>query len=210
MKINNLTQFQVEAIETMDKDFLSKFQKKGIENAKELSEIKTKLYLGDYKGKKVYFYATFTRNNIICKSNFDLVAIGKNFDDFTTYSTGRAKSFLGSYPTTRKGGSNITKITLAYLLAFTHICTFKKVGFVNNRPSKELVRELMYLTMPEVEGRSEDSKMYGVTWSSVLVAWDLEQSDDYHLYKRYFNTLVHTDLKNMNSTEMKLLEEKAS
>ena len=45
-------------------------------------------------------------------------------------------------------------------MAFNHICEYKKVGFVNNRPSKELVRELMYLTMPEVEGRNEDSRMW--------------------------------------------------
>ena len=40
-------------------------------------------------------------------------------------------------------------------MAFNHICEYKKVGFVNNRPSKELVRELMYLTMPEVEGETK-------------------------------------------------------
>ena len=106
--------------------------------------------------------------------------IGKNFNQLNTYQSGRIKSFIGALPTTRKGGSNITQITLAYLMAL-HICTYKKVGFVNNRPSRELVRELMYLTIPETE-TSEDSK-YGVTWFSVIKAWNLEPSEDYHLYK---------------------------
>ena len=35
-------------------------------------EIKTKLYLGDFKGRKVHFYVTFSPNNIECKSNIDL------------------------------------------------------------------------------------------------------------------------------------------
>ena len=161
MRINDLTQFHIEAVEDRD-NFLSKFREKGISNAKKLKEIKTKLYLGDFKGRKVHFYVTFSPNNIECKSNIDLEMIGKNFDHFNTYQSGRIKSFIGHYPTTRKGGSNITQITLAYLMAFAHICTYEKVGFVNNRPSRELVRELMYLTMPEAE-TSEDSKMYGVT-----------------------------------------------
>ena len=94
-------------------------------------------------------------------------------------------------------------------MAFNHICTYKKVGFVNNRPSRELVRELMYLTMPEAE-TSEDSKMYGVTWLSVIKAWDLEPSKDYHLYKRYFNVCVDTDLKNMKEQVKPLVKRKVS
>ena len=66
-----------------------------------------------------------------------------------------------------------------------------------------LVRELMYLTMPEAE-TSED-KMYGVTWYTVIKAWNLEPSEDYHLYKRYFNGCVDTDLKNIK--EVKKLKE---
>ena len=208
MKINDLTQFQIEAVENRE-NFLSKFREKGIENAEKLKEIKTKLYLGDFKGRKVNFYVTFSPNNIECKSNIDLETIGKNFDELITYQNGRIKSFIGHYPTTRKGGSNITPMTLAYLMAFTHICTYKKVGFVNDRPSRELVRELMYLTMPEAE-TSEDSKMYGVTWFTVIKAWNLEQSEDYHLYKRYFNDCVNTDLKNMKVVEKHKEKRKAS
>jgi len=195
MRINDLTQFQIEEVEKRE-NFLSKFREIGISNAEKLKEIKTKLYLGDFRGRKVNFYVTFSPNNIECKSNIDLETIGRNFGELNTYQNGRIKSFIGNYPTTRKGGSNITQITLAYLMAFSHICTYKKVGYVNDRPSKELVRELMYLTMPEAE-TSEDSKMYGVTWYTVIKAWNLEPSEDYHLYKRYFNGCVDTDLKNM-------------
>jgi len=208
MRINDLTQFQIEAVENRE-NFLSKFREKGIENAKKLKEIKTKLYLGDFKGRKVNFYVTFSPNNIECKSNIDLETIGKNFDKLNIYQNGRIKSFIGHYPTTRKGGSNITPMTLAYLMGFTHVCTYKKVGFVHDRPSRELVRELMYLTMPEAE-TSEDSKMYGVTWFTVIKAWNLEPSEDYHLYKRYFNDCVNTDLKNMKKVEKPKEKRKAS
>ena len=208
MRINDLTQFQIEAVENRE-NFLSKFREKGIENAKKLKEIKTKLYLGDFKGRKVNFYVTFSPNNIECKSNIDLETIGKNFDKLNIYQNGRIKSFIGHYPTTRKGGSNITPMTLAYLMAFTHVCTYKKVGFVDDRPSRELVSELMYLTMPEAE-TSEDSKMYGVTWFTVIKAWSLEPSDDSHLYKRYFNDCVNTDLKNMKKVEKPKEKRKAS
>ncbi len=209
MKINQLTQFQIETLEDRD-NFLLKFQKEGITNAMKLQEIKTKLYLGDYKGKKVNFYTTFTRNDIVCKPNIDFEVVGRNFEQLNTYQNGRIKSFIGNFPTTRKGGSNITRITLAYLMAFNHICEYKKVGFVNNRPSKELVRELMYLTMPEVEGRNEDSRMYGITWSSVIKAWDLESDPNYDMYKKYFNSIVNTDLKNMNEVKTIKINEKAS
>ena len=208
MRINDLTQFQIEAVENRE-NFLSKFREKGIENAEKLKEIKTKLYLGDFKGRKVNFYVTFSPNNIECKSNIDLETIGKNFDKLNIYQNGRIKSFIGHYPTTRKGGSNITPMTLAYLMAFTHVCTYKKVGFVDDRPSRELVSELMYLTMPEAE-TSEDSKMYGVTWFTVIKAWNLEPSEDYHLYKRYFNDCVNTDLKNMKKVEKPKEKRKAS
>ena len=208
MRINDLTQFQIEEVEKRE-NFLSKFREIGISNAEKLKEIKTKLYLGDFRGKKVNFYVTFSPNNIECKSNIDLETIGRNFDDLNTYQNGRIKSFVGNYPTTRKGGSNITQITLAYLMAFTHICTYKKVGFVNDRPSKELVRELMYLTMPEAE-TNDDSKMYGVTWFTVIKAWNLEPSEDYHLYKRYFNGCVDTDLKNMKELKKHKENKKAS
>ena len=208
MRINDLTQFQIEEVEKRE-NFLSKFREIGISNAEKLKEIKTKLYLGDFRGRKVNFYVTFSPNNIECKSNIDLEIIGRYFDDLNTYENGRIKSFVGNYPTTRKGGSNITQITLAYLMAFTHICTYKKVGFVNDRPSKELVRELMYLTMPEAE-TSDDSKMYGVTWFTVVKAWNLEPSEDYHLYKRYFNGCVDTDLKNMKELKKHKENKKAS
>ena len=208
MRINDLTQFQIEAEENRE-NFLSKFREKGISNAEKLKEIKTKLYLGDFRGRKVHFYVTFSPDNIECKSSIDLETIGRNFDELNTYKNGRMKSFIGNYPTTRKGGSNITQITLAYLMAFSHICTYKKVGYVNDRPSKELVRELMYLTMPETE-TSEDSKMYGVTWYTVIKAWNLVPSKNYHLYKRYFNGCVDTDLKNMKEVKNPKVNRRAS
>ena len=208
MRINDLTQFQIEAEENRE-NFLSKFREKGISNAEKLKEIKTKLYLGDFRGRKVNFYVTFSPDNIECKSSIDLETIGRNFDELNTYKNGRMKSFIGNYPTTRKGGSNITQITLAYLMAFSHICTYKKVGYVNDRPSKELVRELMYLTMPETE-TSEDSKMYGVTWYTVIKAWNLVPSKNYHLYKRYFNGCVDTDLKNMKEVKNPKVNRRAS
>jgi hypothetical protein len=208
MKINDLTQFQIKAMEDSE-NVLSKFRTKGISNTEKLKEIKTKLYIGVFKGRKVNFYVTFSPNNIVCKSNIDLEIIGKNFSQLNTYQNGKIKSFVGNYPTTIKGGSNITQITLAYLMAFTHICTYKKVGFVNNAPSRELMRELMYLTMPVSETR-EDSKMYGVTWSTVIKVWNLEPSGDYNLYKRYFNSCINTDLKNMKIVEKPIEKRKAS
>tara|TARA_Y100000591_G_scaffold52765_1_gene41098 strand:- start:232 stop:858 length:627 start_codon:yes stop_codon:yes gene_type:complete len=206
---NDLIQFEIDGIVRRD-GFLKKFQEAGFDNAKNLKVIKTKFYLGDFKGKKVIFYTTFTKDGIICKSNLDLETVGKNFDQLNTYLSGRTKSYVGNYPTTRKGESNISRITLAYLMAFSHICKYKKVGFVNDRPSKELVRELMYLTMPEVEGRNEDSKMYGITWQTVIDAWEFEACENYHLYKSYFNGCVKTDLKNMDDAEKPMLKSKVS
>ena len=192
------------------KNTLSKLQKKGFANTKKLIEIKTKLYLGDFNEKKVNFYTTFTKDEIICKASVDLETVGKNFDQLNSYSSGRTKSYVGNYPTTRKGMSNISRITLAYLMAFSHISKYKKVGFVNDRPSKELVRELMYLTMPVVEGRNEDSRMYGITWQTVIDAWEFEACENYHLYKSYFNGCVKTDLKNMDDVEKPMLKSKVS
>ena len=65
-------------------------------------------------------------------------------------------------------------------------------------------------TMPEVEGRNEDSKMYGITWSSVIEAWNLQADPNYDMYKKYFNSLINTDLKNMNEVRSIKLTEKAS
>ena len=209
MKNNHKNRDQIEQVKKRE-TLLPKLRKKGFANIKKLEEIKTKLYLGDYKGKKVNFYTTFTKDEIICKSSVDLETVGKNFDQLNTYLSGRTKSYVGNYPTTRKGESNISRITLAYLMAFSHICKYKKVGFVNDRPSKELVRELMYLTMPEVEARNEDSKMYGITWQTVIDAWEFEACENYHLYKSYFNGCVKTDLKNMDNAEKPMLKSKVS
>ena len=57
---------------------------------------------------------------------------------------------------------------------------------------------------------SEDSKMYGVTWFTVIKAWKLEPSEDYHLYKRYFNGCVNTDLRNIKELEKPLEKRKVS
>ena len=54
------------------KEELIIFNNIGLENSKKLTEIKTKLYLGNYKGKKLHFYANFTRTGISCSSNIDL------------------------------------------------------------------------------------------------------------------------------------------
>ena len=40
-----------------------------------------------------------------------------------------------------------------------------------------------------------------ITWYTVIKAWNLEPSEDYHLYKRYFNGCVDTDLKNMREVK---------
>jgi hypothetical protein len=68
----------------------------------------------------------------------------------------------------------------------------------------------MYLTMPEVEARNEDSKMYGITWQTVIDAWEFEACENYHLYKSYFNGCVKTDLKNMDDAEKPMLKSKVS
>ena len=65
---------------------LNDFKALGVQNAKELSEIKTKLYLGDYKGKRLNFYANYARNNIECSSNIDLELVGRDFNNFSTFS----------------------------------------------------------------------------------------------------------------------------
>jgi hypothetical protein len=191
---HNITNSQ--EIKTIERT-LNDFKALGVQNAKELSEIKTKLYLGDYKGKRLNFYANYARNNIECSSNIDLELVGRDFNNFSTYSTGRTKSYIGNYPTTRKGDSNISKMTLAYLSAFKHICTFRKVGHVKGNPSKNLTRELMYLTMPEVECNNENSKMFAVSWSTVIKAWELKSDSQYHDYKSYFNACVDTALHEM-------------
>ena len=52
--------------------------------------------------------------------------------------------------------------------------------------------------------------MYGITWSSVIKAWDLESDPNYDMYKKYFNSIVNTDLKNMNEVKTIKINEKAS
>ena len=125
MKNNHKNIDQIEQVKKTE-TLLPKLRKKGFANTKKLEEIKTKLYLGDYKGKKVNFYTTFTKDEIICKSSVDLDRRRINKKQLNTYLSGRTKSYVGNYPTTRKGESNISRITLAYLLAFSHICKYKK------------------------------------------------------------------------------------
>jgi hypothetical protein len=143
----------------------------------------------------------------------DLSEIGKNLDSFQfDQDGGRAKNYAGELPKRRLGKSNLTKIDLAYFLAFQHICEFKKVGHVGNTPSRELTRELMYLVKPAVESDNERSSYYAITWMSVLEAWELPYATDYHNFKRYFNSLVNTELKEMEQASVQQLkrEEKAS
>lgn len=178
------------------KEELIIFNNIGIENSNKLIEVKTKLFLGNYRGKKLNFYSTFTRNGFKCTSNIDLEVVGRNFNELQTYATGRLKSFVGQYPTTRKGGSNISRMTLAYLAAYEHICNYKQVGHINGKPSKSLARDLMSLTMPEVECNNEKSKWYGVSISTIAKAWELENDLNYSLYKRYFNAYVENMMRN--------------
>ena len=92
MKNNHKNRDQIEQVKKREV-LLPKLRKKGFANTKKLEEIKTKLYLGDYKGKKVNFYTTFTKDEIICKSSVDLETVGKNFDQLNTYLSGRTKSY---------------------------------------------------------------------------------------------------------------------
>lgn len=174
-------------------------EKKGIKNSLKKEKISTSLYLGTTKGgKKVFFRTEFTKDGIKCVPSVDLLNVGINIDSFNFYhSVGRVKSFNGQYPKRRKGESNLTEITLAYLLAFSHICEYKKVGHIEGVPSRELTRELMYLVMPEVEGEDEESSFYGITFNTIIKAWDLPKDKDFHLYKRYFNSLVQSELNEM-------------
>ena len=198
---SQLTEFHKQLIfeKMRSKRYGAKLRQKGVENSFAKPKIKTRLYLGKTAGgKKVYFHVEFSKYGIKCSSTADLYEIAKQIESFQfDQSEGRAKSFEGQLPTRRKGNSNITKITIAWLLAFQHICTFKKVGHVDSIPSKELTRELMYLVMPEVEGRNEASTFYGIMWSTVIEAWDLPTAEDFYQYKRYFNSLVKTELKEM-------------
>ena len=163
------------------KRYGANLRQKGIENSFAKPKIKTRLYLGKTAGgKKVYFYVEFSRYGIKCSSTVDLYEVAKQMDTFEfDQSGGRAKSFVGQYPTRRMGEGNLTKITIAWLLAFQHICTFRKVGHVDSIPSRELTRELMYLVMPEVEGRNEKSTFYGIMWSTVIEAWELPAAEDF-------------------------------
>ena len=196
------------------KRYGANLRQKGIENSFAKPKIKTRLYLGKTAGgKKVYFHVEFSRYGIKCSSTVDLYEVAKQIDTFEfDQSGGRAKSFAGQYPTRRKGESNLTKITIAWLLAFQHICTFRKVGHVDSIPSRELARELMYLVMPEVESRNEKSTFYGIMWSTVIEAWELPAAEDFIQYKSYFNSLVKTELKEMEIASAPQLkrEEKAS
>ena len=66
--------------------------------------------------------------------------------------------------------------------------------------------------MPEVESRNEKSTFYGITWSTVIEAWELPAAEDFIRYKSYFNSLVKTELKEMEIASAQQLkrEEKAS
>ena len=75
-------------------------------------------------------------------------------------------------------------------------------------PSRELTRELMYLVMPEVEGRNERSKFFGMTWHTVISAWELPPAEDFYRYKSYFDSLVKTELKEIDEAEAKEVERK--
>ena len=174
-------------------------EKKGIENSLKKEKINTSLYLGTTKGgKKVFFRTEFSQDGIKCVPSVDLLNVGINNDSFNFHNSGgRLKSFNGQFPKKRRGEANLTEMTVAYLLAFSHICKYRKVGHAEGKPSKELTRELMNLVMPEVEGEDEDSSFYGITWNTIIKAWELPRAEDFHLYKSYFNSLVKNGLGEM-------------
>ena len=213
---SQLHELQKKAIvdQIRSKSYGKSIQNKGFENSLAKPRIKTKLYLGKTAGgKKVYFNVEFSKQGIKCTSTIDLMEVARQIETFEFDQTGgRAKSFAGQLPTRRMGEGNLTKITIAWLLAFQHICTFRKVGHVDSIPSRELTRELMYLVMPEVEGRNEKSTFYGIMWSTVIEAWELPAAEDFIRYKSYFNSLVKTELKEMEIASAQQLkrEEKAS
>ena len=183
------------------------FNELGLINSLQKTKLETKLFLGVLENeKRVYFNVKFTRSDILCTTSVDFANLLKNLDSFNFDQTGgRAKSFKGQFPTRRKGNSNFSKITIAYLMAFKFICDYKTVGYVNEFPSKELVLDLMSLVMPEVEGRNEDSSFYGVTPRNLVKAWNFPLIKDYDLYKKYFNSLVQMELKDIkNSTNQDL------
>ena len=183
------------------KSFLD-FKNKGVENSGKRSSITSSLYLGKTNGgKKVFFHTEFSKEGIKCWSTLDLLSIGNLIVSGKFDTTGgRAKSFKGQMPTRRIGVSNISIITIAYLNAFQHICDYKKVGHIDGKPSKELTRELMYLVMPEIESRNEDSPYYGIGWESVISAWELNPDEEYHRYKSYFNSLVQETIKEIKAS----------
>ena len=189
------------------KSFLD-FKNKGVENSGKRSSITSSLYLGKTDGgKKVFFHTEFSKEGIKCWSTLDLLKIGNLIVSGKFDTTGgRAKSFKGQMPTRRIGVSNISTITIAYLNAFQHICDYKKVGHIDGKPSKELTRELMYLVMPEIESRNEDSPYYGIGWESVISAWKLDADKDYHRYKSYFNSLVRQTIKEIKASSSRVEE----
>ena len=67
---------------------------------------------------------------------------------------------------------------------------------MNGIPSRELTRELMYLTMPDVETGSASS-FYGITSQAVIDGWNLPSDENYSRYKEYFNLLVKSELIEM-------------
>ena len=209
---SQLHELQKKAIvdQIRSKSYGKSIQNKGFENSLAKPRIKTKLYLGKTAGgKKVYFNVEFSKQGIKCTSTIDLMEVARQIETFEFDQTGgRAKSFAGQLPTRRMGEGNITKVTIAWLLAYQHICNYKKVGHVDSTPSRELTRELMYLVMPEVEGRNERSMFFGMTWLTVISAWELPPAEDFYRYKSYFNSLVKTELKEIDEAAAKEVERK--
>ena len=68
----------------------------------------------------------------------------------------------------------------------------------------------MYLVMPEVEGEDEDSSFYGITWNTIIKAWELPKAEDFNLYKSYFNSLVKNELGEMKKERKSLKSKKHS
>lgn len=203
LMVSDVTKYQLEAIVDGVKRKRSpesryQLEVNGIKNAEKKDKISNSLYLGKtIRGKKVYFTTKFNRLSIECSSTVNLEKIAHNLDGFIfDNGIGRARSFEGQLPTRRKGNGNFTDITLAYLISFNHICKYKKVGHVNGIPSRELTRELMYLTMPDVETGSASS-FYGITSQAVIDGWNLPSDENYSRYKEYFNLLVKSELIEM-------------
>ena len=55
---------------------------------------------------------------------------------------------------------------------------------------------------------NQRSKFFGMTWHTVISAWELPPAEDFYRYKSYFNSLVKTELKEIDEAAAKEVERK--